>query len=87
MKFNLIIEFCKQITDTDEQTTLIEAHESLNSLKIGYLQIYDKIEQNVGRGDVYQLLISLKECKMTKLVFNGMNNKVVESLLGNSLKH
>ena len=85
IKFCKIL-FCKQITDKDEETKLTEAHQSFNSLEIDHLQIFDQTEQNVEREEVYELLISLKQCKMTKLVLNGMNYKVVGSLLGNTLK-
>ena len=82
MKFNLIIEFCKQLDDIHQEIGKTNMNQILVDLNIEQIHIYDRTGQNVRRDEVYQLLIRLKECKMKKLILNGMSNKVVESLLG-----
>ena len=82
MEFDLIVEFYEQLDDMHQEIMQAKMHQNYEDFSLDKLQIYDQIGQHVQLDEVHQLFISLKECKIRKLILNGMNNKVVESLLG-----
>ena len=80
--FDLTVEFCEQLDDMHQEIMQAKMHQNYEDFSLDKLQIYDQTGQHLQLDEVHQLFISLKECKIRKLILNGMSTKVVESLLG-----